>query len=302
MRQTLNKLALPFSMGVLASFLIHGILVSVLVVGLPIPDWVSEEPEAIEVELVPPPEKAEEEDQVAGEEKAEEPEPLEKVEKVEEEEKKALGPVLQPEKVLSGNQPAPPPPQTLRPVQKFAEKDAGSGESEDMEALKTAKEDSVSSPEKPMEKQASQEPIMSAPKSAESALEPLTDGAPEAEETTEIKERMASETDNESDVATVAIGDLSRGIRAGELCATELRAQLRNSIPSYWPDLLPAYRLDVGSVLQVRKGAFRANGRWYNLKFRCEVDDAATQVVSFDLDVGAPVPRAEWARRGLPSS
>ena len=298
MRQTLNKLALPFSMGVLASILVHGIIVSVLVVGLSIPEWETEEPEAIEVELVPPPEKAEEEDLVAEEEKLEVEDQLAEEEKLEEEEKKAPEPVLQPEKALSGNQAAPPPPQTLRPVQKFADKDAGSGEAEDIEATNDA-EDKLPTPEKPMERQAAQEPIMSAP---ESVPEPAPDGAPEAEETAEIKERMASETDNESDLATVAIGDLSRGIRAGELCATELRSQLRNAIPSYWPDLLPTYRLDEGNVLQVQKGAFRANGRWYNLKFRCEVDDAATQVVSFDFGVGAPVPRSDWARRGLPSS
>jgi hypothetical protein len=61
-------------------------------------------------------------------------------------------------------------------------------------------------------------------------------------------------------------------------------------------------RLDKGTVMEVRKGAFRANARWYNLEFRCEIDATATSVIALDFDVGAPVPRAEWKSRGFPGS
>ena len=76
---------------------------------------------------------------------------------------------------------------------------------------------------------------------------------------------------------------------------------LRNGSPSYNPELLPSYRLQQGTVLDIRRAAFRANTRWYNLSFRCEVDPEAKRVVSFAFDIGSEVPRSEWRSRGFPS-
>ena len=101
-------------------------------------------------------------------------------------------------------------------------------------------------------------------------------------------------------IATIAMGNVPRGVRAGQLCATELREQLRHSPQSYRPEMLPAYRLPSGTVLEVRRGAFRANAQWYDLSFRCEVDEDATKIVSFAFDIGAPVPQSEWRKRGFP--
>lgn len=75
---------------------------------------------------------------------------------------------------------------------------------------------------------------------------------------------------------------------------------MRNSTPPYWPDLLPAYRLGAGSVLEVREAAFRARGQWYDLSFRCEVDADATRVLSFAFNVGDAIPRDQWRARGFP--
>ncbi len=113
---------------------------------------------------------------------------------------------------------------------------------------------------------------------------------------------MRSVNDNGSDVATTAIGEIPRAIRAGRLCATELRSQMTGSLPPYWPDILPTYPLKEGNILQIRKGAFRSRAQWYNLSFRCEVDEAATRVFSFEFEDGVPIPRAEWAIRGFPAS
>ncbi len=100
--------------------------------------------------------------------------------------------------------------------------------------------------------------------------------------------------------AVAAIGGRPRTVRGSDLCATELREQLRHGEPAYWPDLLPAYRLPEGVEIAVSDAAFRADGQWYDLSFRCEVDPDATRVVSFSLSVGAPIPRGQWARRGFP--
>ncbi len=101
--------------------------------------------------------------------------------------------------------------------------------------------------------------------------------------------------------ATTAMAGLPRGVRAGRLCASELRLQLQYGPQPRLPDLLPSYQLASGTVLTVRRGAFRAGGTWYNLSFECQVDPDATSVVSFAFDVGAPLTREEQQQRGLPS-
>jgi len=117
-------------------------------------------------------------------------------------------------------------------------------------------------------------------------------------ELTEAK-TLFSENMTNDPVAKTAMGDLPRGARVAELCSTELRQQLIHGSPAYRPEILPSYSLSKGTVLQA-SNAFRASGRWYDVRFRCEVDDGATKVKSFGFAVGDPVPRSEWARRRFP--
>ncbi len=124
----------------------------------------------------------------------------------------------------------------------------------------------------------------------EAAPKPLTEAS-----------RIYSDNDTGDTIARTAMGDLPRSARIEQLCSTELLAQLRNGSPSYSPELLPSYRLQQGTVLDIRRAAFRANTRWYNLSFRCEVDPEAKRVVSFAFDIGSEVPRSEWRSRGFPS-
>lgn len=113
-------------------------------------------------------------------------------------------------------------------------------------------------------------------------------------------ERLFSRRDTEDAVARTAMGSVPRGSRAGQLCSTELTEQLRNSSPAFFPDIVPAFSLPEGTVLDVRRAAFRSGGLWYDIRFRCEVDQNAMRVVSFGLDIGDPVPRGEWRTRGFP--
>jgi hypothetical protein len=112
--------------------------------------------------------------------------------------------------------------------------------------------------------------------------------------------RLFSTTEGGEAVARTAIGRIPRDIRASQLCSTELREQLRHGSPAYNPELLPAYRLASGTVMEVRQGAFRAEAQWYDLSFRCEVDEKVTKVTSFGFKVGAPVPQSQWRKRGFP--
>ncbi|MBO9185195.1 DUF930 domain-containing protein [Rhizobium sp. E27B/91] len=114
--------------------------------------------------------------------------------------------------------------------------------------------------------------------------------------------KLFSRSETGDAAATRAMGNIPRGVRAGELCASELREQLRHAAPVYRPELLPAYRLPSGNVLDVKRSQFRADGQWYNLRFRCELDAEATKVQSFSFDIGEPVPRSEWRSRGFPDN
>lgn len=280
MLQTLNRFTLKFTLGTLASVFTHAIILALLIVGLPQSRLESEEPKSIQVELVPPKEKIPQERQQKS--------------------RPAAEPASDLKKVATGDQAKVKSLQMLRPVYKFGEKDAGSRAPVNGDAAGQAKVASASPSEEPVKKQDTLEQTVSAPKAPkpDSVVVPATTHKPLIP--VETTKTIRSQPNHESPVATTAIGALPRGIRAGKLCVTELRRQLNNSAPPYWPDLLPSYRLDKGNILQVRKGAFRAGARWYNLKFRCEIDEAATGVVSFGFDVGAAVPRVEWPSRGLP--
>lgn len=258
--------------GVAASAVAHALVIALLIFGLPLPEFATEQPEAIAVELVPPePEVAQEEEEAAPEEAAE-PAPQEP-------------PPPPPQPPAEAEQVAAPPVQVLRPVVRFGEEDTGpeiAGEGDAPE--EAAPEDSP----------AEEEPDAPAPGVAVPAEKPPV-------ELNEAR-RLFSRAMTNDLVAMNAMGTMTRGERAGELCASELREQLRHAAQPYWPDLLPAYRLDKGTVMEVRRGAFRAGGQWYDLRLRCEIDADATRVVSFAFDVGAPVPRSEWKRRGFPDS
>ncbi|GEO83868.1 MULTISPECIES: DUF930 domain-containing protein [Alphaproteobacteria] len=115
----------------------------------------------------------------------------------------------------------------------------------------------------------------------------------------EVKKLYSRNLTNDA-AAMTAMRDIPRPDRADQLCVTELREQLRNGSPSYRPELLPSFRLKEGNVLSIDKAAFRANGQWFNLRFRCEINADATRVVSFAFDVGSAIPKSEWKRYGFP--
>ncbi len=129
--------------------------------------------------------------------------------------------------------------------------------------------------------------------------EPVEDKASKDKPMTEAK-RLFSQTDTSDASATTAMGNIPRGVRASQLCTTELREQLRHGSPAYQPEILPSYSLPKGNILDIRSAAFRAGAQWYDVRFRCEIDDGATKVVSFGLEVGGAVPRSQWKVRRFP--
>ena len=271
----------------------HALVALLLIFGLPLPFFEAEAEKAIEVDLVPPkpPEKP----------KAEPPPPQEKPEKPEG--KKG-------EKPPEGNDAARPATQpVLKPVFQFGEKDAGPRQAPDGNSA----EDGSASPEperKPDKQELAQPPARAATESKNPDTQPLAQETPTPKPTPPGKEqeaskpkeakRLFSQSATGDVLAMTAMGNLPRGVRAGRLCVTELREQLQNGLPPYYPDLLPSSRLEEGTVIDVPEAAFRMNGEWYDLGYRCEVDTDATKVVGFALRVGDLLPPSEWRRRGLP--
>ncbi|WP_370322353.1 DUF930 domain-containing protein [Oricola sp.] len=282
MQQTSEKPARKVSWGVPASVAAHVLVIALLIFGLPLPQVEPEQPEAIAVELVPPPEPAPQEEEQPTQEAAEEQPPEE--EAPEEQPAEAAEAEAPPQEAASEPQQSAPPIQVLRPVFQFGEQDAGPREATD-----------GSAPEEAETEEPAPDP---APEPIDEAAAPL----PAEKPPVELAEArtLFSRAVTDDPAAMTAMAGLPREMRGSELCTTELREQLRNSTPPYWPDLLPAYRLGAGSVLEVREAAFRARGQWYDLSFRCEVDADATRVLSFAFNVGDAIPRDQWRARGFP--
>ncbi|MCY6382527.1 DUF930 domain-containing protein [Hoeflea prorocentri] len=282
MLQKVRTYSRKISPGAAASALAHAIIAAVLIFGLPDLSRDADEPQVIPVELV-----LSQQDILAALQQTLE---------------ETVPPPSGQEEVASSDPAGGQPIRTLFPVYQFGEEDAGPSETIDGDTPEVSETTETQSEDTPSEEPdvAEQTADLDEAPTAEQAEETAAADAPQPPEETAETERSVHDT--ESAVATSAKNDIPRGVRAGDLCATELRRQLVASIPPYRPNLLPAYRLDEGTLIVVQKGAFRSDAQWYDLKFRCEIDEEATRVVSFDFEVGAPIPRSAWADRGLPAS
>ena len=273
MQQTTDQSKWTWRWGAPASVAVHALILALLVFGLPQPMWdTPEEPETVNVELLPPPEPEPLEEEPAPEEQQAEEEPATRDE---------------PQQADAAGEQAPPM-QVLNPVFEFGEQDTGPRLADDGSAAREEQAPAEEPPTEPAE-QALSETISVVP-------EPLP-RVPLTEATT-----LYSQNATDALAAMTAMDGMPRDRRAGELCVTEMREQLRHADPAFWPDLLPAYRLAEGTLMEVRQAAFRAGGVWYDLAFRCEVNDDVTRVVSFAFTVGDAIPRSEWQGRGLPAS
>ena len=290
-QRRVSRWALP------ASLVLHSLIAALLVFGLPVSLFEPLKEEAIKVELVPPPpEKAE----------GEPPPPAEESKSAKPQEAKVeTPPPASDDAARQGPSPV------LKPVVQFGEKDAGPRESPEGESAEDGSASPTALPDRDKQDLAESAALAAAeamnkvplPGAAEVPAPKPADAAAETSPPLKLQEAttLFSQTATGDLTATTAMRDVPRGVRAGRLCLTELREQLLNALPPYFPDLLPSDRLKEGTVIEIPGAAFRANGQWYDLSYRCEVDTGATKVVSFALRVGDPVPRGEWKRRGLPS-
>ncbi len=321
--------------GIPASVALHLVFAAVLFFELPFEMPAPQKEESVSVEIVPPPEekKPEPPPPPPKEEKKEEPPPKQ-------EEKKAEQPPAAAEGQLSGGRVPIPVlrPVFAFGEKDSGPREARDGNAAEEPAAKPREEKPEVEPKPPAETAEKKEPAAGAkpqpkidlPKAdmvdetakpgagdlAAETIAALEEAAPENPAEAEPKPEAPTEADVPNDlpevktlfstaitnnpVAMTAMGDMPREERAAELCVTELREQLRRASPPYRPELLPSFGLKTGTVLDVRNAAFRASARWYELRFRCELDADAMTVRSFAFAVGKEIPRSQWKSRGFP--
>jgi hypothetical protein len=289
----MSRWALP------ASVVLHLVIAALLIFGLPVPLSEPREEEAIKVDLVPPPKSS---DKAKSEPEKPPPAGAPQPEKPRE-------PNVEKPSPASNDAARHGPSPVLRPVFQFGEKDAGprpspSGNSaEEGSPSPVAPRDpdkqDLSHPAALATAKASAQGVV--PEARETSAAKPTDTANAAASKLQQAKTLFSPIATGNPTATTAMADVPRGVRAGQLCVTELRDQLLHALPPYFPELLPSHQLKQGTVIEFPRTAFRANRQWYNLSYRCEVDADAMKVVSFTYQLGGPIPRSEWKRRGLPS-
>jgi hypothetical protein len=366
MQQDSEKPKEAFHWGTPASILIHAAIAAALLINIPARQATPDQEQAVNVELVPPPQEKPEEkkpEEAKKEDKKPEtpkppekpPEPPKQEAKKEEPPPPPPPPPPAPKQEEAKEQPKPearPPRQelpVLHPVFEYGQKDTGpkvadKGNAAVDEPKPDDSPDPASKPPapKPDELKPPETPATanSLPKEIDLPKVRVTESgaakdAPAAAGVDEAKTNLVPETTLETaradptDTAEVkpdakppqdklkraktilskqqmsspraqtAIGDLSREDRFGVLCASELDAQLRQGTPAHVPDILPRLKGMAGNVLSLTR-SFRDNTGWYDITFRCEVDDDATKVESFAYGVGNPVPKSEWKIRGFP--
>ena len=139
---------------------------------------------------------------------------------------------------------------------------------------------------------------------AESAKQGEGEGKAETGRMRQAKEHFSNRMLSNPRVKA-ALGKLPPERRIVQICSIEALEQVRHAKPGAFPDLLVPFSdgggLIESHVLSAKGGAFRSREGWFEIAYRCEVDAETTRVVSFRYEIGAAIPRNQWARRELPA-
>jgi hypothetical protein len=91
--------------------------------------------------------------------------------------------------------------------------------------------------------------------------------------------------------------------RLEQLCDYTAMTQIRKDARNLRPDRAVAHAMAEPRVsndtIEVKGGAVRSRGKWYELAYTCTATPDHLVVVSFKYTVGAEIPPAKWAGFGL---
>ncbi|TIR24294.1 MAG: DUF930 domain-containing protein [Mesorhizobium sp.] len=99
-----------------------------------------------------------------------------------------------------------------------------------------------------------------------------------------------------ADLATFASEE-----RMVQLCNLEALDQIRKWKAEFQPEQVAPYATADETVkgTTIKGAAFRSRGKWYALKFNCELARDGESVVGFEFLVGGQIPRERWDELGL---
>jgi len=122
---------------------------------------------------------------------------------------------------------------------------------------------------------------------------------------TKASHMMAADVlaDPRSAGARKALNGLEANTRLDMLCGIEAMAQIAASTRTLHPDQIVLYAMvdpvTRGKTLEADGAAFRSGGMWQQVKLRCGFDAAARSVTSFAFQLGALIPKDQWAEHYL---
>ena len=116
----------------------------------------------------------------------------------------------------------------------------------------------------------------------------------------------AALADPRSAQAASAMKTLAPEEQVEQLCNLEAMEQIAAENQRLNPDYLVAYAMSNtrrrGGSFEANGAAFRSNGKWYSLRYACDVSENPLEVAGFSFEIGAEIPRAEWAEHFLTAS
>jgi len=299
------------------SVLLHLVVVALFFFELPERIAEPQEPESVNVELVPPPE----------EKKAEEPPPPATAAK---EEKPQPPPPPPPAPPKEDVKPTPQPQATLpaiamRPEEMQADKQDKPGKAEDAEKSE-ASEEPASQPEKAadakpappaansdLQASAQQGEIAVSPVKEETQPEqpPVPQAKPAEEKPAEVAEKKAAKLPAAKSLLSSALltpaqrrqmfGDLPPRRRIVQLCSTEALAQIQGAgfaARGMIPYSDTGGRIS-GNSIDASGGAFNTGNGWHDVSFQCEVDLENYTVTEFRFKIGNEVSPEDAKKRGF---
>jgi len=91
--------------------------------------------------------------------------------------------------------------------------------------------------------------------------------------------------------------------RLEQLCNYTAMTQIRQALRQFRPDRAVVNAMAEPRVtndsIEVKGGAFRSRGKWYELTYACTATPDHLAVVAFQYKVGPEIPPAKWAAFGL---
>ncbi len=262
MQNSSEDIPVRYRWGLGASVILHLLLIAVLLFGVPDVFPPAEE-QSIHVELVEPEEKAPE--------------------------------------------PAPSPEQVSEPETSQVEEPAAEQiqEQKPQAFESAAPEDDKPQPEEPVETTPTEEPQTQTETAEDKVAEPKEEAVtlqpvksdPELKKAKEIHSKnMLSDPRVKQAISKLPMKD-----RMVQVCSIEALEQIRRQKAGAFPDILaPIGSETQGTRFEVKNGAFRSQGKWYEVRFQCQVNADAMSIQEFRYNIGQAIPESEWQARDLP--